>query len=345
MSLAISASDPTATEPDTGQLATGTGQFTITRSGLPLNGLTIQLGTGGPGTGYATPGVDYVSLPSAVILAGMGASSTTVTVSPMPNVNLPAPVFVQLQVMPGTNYTVGASSNAAVVINPSPTATGLGLLAQYYTNSSTTYSSNRNFNATNLILTRVDPTIDFVWGPTNIAPNLSNGLYTVRWTGQVQPQYSETYVFDVYSDDGCMLWVNDQLLISDWKSQSVAHSTNSITLLAGTRYDLRLDYLQAGGSSQCHLSWYSPSQAEQVIPSSCLYPTGQGLLGQYFTNCSTVYTNPANFNPTNLILTRLDPVIDFNWGPTNAPNLSNGLYTVRWTRPGAAVEVFADLRV
>jgi hypothetical protein len=50
---------------------------------------------------------------------------------------------------------------------------------------------------------------------------LSNGLYTVRWTGQVQPQFSETYVFDVKSDDGCRLWVNDQLLINKWQSQSV----------------------------------------------------------------------------------------------------------------------------
>ena len=50
------------------------------------------------------------------------------------------------------------------VSNASPSALGTGLLGQYFTNSSTTYSSNRNFNITNLFLTRIDPVIDFVWG-------------------------------------------------------------------------------------------------------------------------------------------------------------------------------------
>ena len=94
-------------------------------------------------------------------------------------------------------------------------------MGYYYTNSSVTYTNAANFNPTNLFLTRLDPTVDFVWGGTNPPPNLSNGLYTVRWTGQVQPQYSETYSFDVRSDDGCRLWVSDQLLINKWQAQSV----------------------------------------------------------------------------------------------------------------------------
>ena len=114
----------------------------------------------------------------------------------MANTNLPTPVLAQLQLLPGANYTVGAQSNASVVIYPSPTASGTGLLGQYYTNSSTTYTNSKNFNPTNLFLTRVDPVIDFIW-TNGTSPNLSNGLYTVRWTGQVQPQFSETYIFDV----------------------------------------------------------------------------------------------------------------------------------------------------
>ena len=60
-------------------------------------------------------------------------------------------------------------------------------------------------------------------------------------------------------------------------------------------------------------------------------PTGTGLTGNYFTNCSATYTNTINFNPANLILTTNDPVISFRWGPTNTPNLSNGFYCARWT--------------
>ena len=47
-----------------------------------------------------------------------------------------------------------------------------------------------------------------------MSPNLSNGLYTVRWTGQVQPQFSDTYYFDVVRTRSCghrTIWLsNDQ---------------------------------------------------------------------------------------------------------------------------------------
>jgi len=290
--ITVAASDASATQPDPGHISAATGQFTIARGGFPLDTITVNLAAGGPGTGFAHPGVDYAgSLPAAAILAA-GVSTTTITVLPLANTNRLAPVIAQLQLAPGTNYTVGASSNASVVIYPTPTPSGTGLLGQYYTNSSTTYTNAANFNPTNLFLTRVDPVIDFLWGGTNALPNLSNGLYTVRWTGQVQPQNSETYVFDVYSDDGCRLWINDKLLIDDWKSQGVTHSTNAIALQANTRYDLKLEYLQTGGSAQAHLNWYSPNQSEQIIPTACLYPTNNTAAGG--SNAPPVITSPVN---------------------------------------------------
>jgi uncharacterized protein (DUF1800 family) len=269
--ITIAATDPTATQPDPGGKATDTGTFTITRGGFPLDSITVSLAHGGPGPGFATAGVDYANLPALTTLAA-GVSSVTFTVTPMADTNLQAPAIVQLQILPGANYTVGTESNAAVVIYPSPTAMGTGLLGQYYTNSSTTYSSSTNFNPTNLFLTRVDPDVDFNW-TNGTVPDLSNGLYSVRWTGQVQPQFSEGYFFDVQSDDGCRLWVNDQLLINKWQSQILTDWTNVIALQAGTRYDIKLEYLQAGGAAQAHLYWYSPSQAKEVIPNSSLYPT------------------------------------------------------------------------
>ena len=289
--LSLIASDPTATQPDPGTPPTATGQFTLQRGGFPLNPISVKLGTIGSGTGFATAGVDYSNnLPASVTLAA-GVSSATFTLTPLANTNLQTPVLVQLQLLPGTNYFTGAQSNAAIVIYPSPTASGNGLLGQYYTNSSTTYTNSKNFNPTNLFLTRLDPAVDFNWGPTNL-PNLSNGTYTVRWTGQVQPQFSETYVFAVASDDGCRLWVNDQLIIDKWQSQGLTTWTGTNTLQAGVRYDLRLDYLQTGGSAQAHLYWYSPSQPEVVIPNTSLYPTNS--FGSGSSNAPSVVTSALN---------------------------------------------------
>jgi hypothetical protein len=61
-------------------------------------------------------------------------------------------------------------------------------------------------------------------------------------------------------------------------------------LQAGTRYDIKLEYLQAGGAAQAHLYWYSPSQPEEVIPNTCLYPTNS-VVGSSLSNAPAVVTS------------------------------------------------------
>ncbi len=326
--ITVMATDPVTVEPDPGQSPTDLGLFTISRGGFALNSVTVSF-TLATNAGCAKEGLDHLPLARSLTLP-VGTLSKTITLTPLANTNLQAPVITLLKLSPGTRYTVGTFSNASVVINPSATPNGTGLFGQYFTNSSTAYTNANNFNITNLlnpIAQRVDPVVDFNWGPTN-SPNLSNGLYTVRWTGQVQPQYSELYYFVVNSDDGCILWVNNQVVITNWASKSASDLTGTIALQAGTRYNLKLEYLQNGGSAQAHLSWYSPNQSKQVIPSNRLYPTNNfnggsnappiitsaltavGFLGQPFSFTVTAANSPLKFSATNL-----PPGLGFN--PTN----------------------------
>ena len=325
--ITVTATDPATVEPDPGSSATDLGVFTFTRGGFALNPLTVNFTLGGPGAGYAVEGTDHVTMARSITLPA-GTISKTLTVTPLANTNLLAPVIAQVRLSQGSKYSVGTASNASVVIYPSPTVNGTGLLAQYFTNANLTYASTTNFNATNLFLTRVDPVIDYTW-TNGSSPNLSNGLYSVRWTGQIVPQYSEMYYFDVRSDDGVKLWVNDQLLIDKWVSQSVVDWTNTITLQGGVRYNIKLEYLQNGGVGQVHLYWFSPNQSKQLIPANRLYPTNSlgggstnalptitssltavGFVGQPFS-----FTVSAANTPLRLSATNLPPGIGFN--PTN----------------------------
>ncbi|HLH57395.1 MAG TPA: PA14 domain-containing protein, partial [Verrucomicrobiae bacterium] len=308
--ITITAPDPTANQPDPGQSALNLGALTITRGGFPLNAITVNLALLNSGAATAVEGVDHAPLPRSVSFP-VGTSSQTITVTPLPNTNLLAPVVAGLQVLPGSGYKVGSTSAASVLIYPSASAAGTGLTAQYFTNSSSTYSSPANFNPTNLVLSQVDPVIDFTWG-TATTPFTNSGYYTVRWTGQVQPQYSEPYTFDARTDDGVRLWVNDQLLIDHWAAQSATDLTGTIPLQGGVRYNIKMEYLNLGGAAQAHLFWYSPSQPEQVIPPNRLYPaasapapsavtsplTAVAFLGQPFSYSVTAANSPGWYSAT-----------------------------------------------
>jgi uncharacterized protein (DUF1800 family) len=315
--VTISATDPTTTQPDPGQNATDLGMFTITRGGFALNSITVGLALNGSGAGIATPGTDYISLPSSVTL-GAGVSSVNVNVTPTANTNLVAPVLVPLKLIAGQKYSLGNyGTNAGVLIYPSLTPSGTGLIGLYYNKASTTYASITNFNSTNLFLTRIDTNIDFTW-TNGTSPNLSSASNCVRWLGQVQPQYSETYYFVANTDDGVKLWVNDQLIIDNWVTRSATDSTGIIALQGGVRYDLKMEYFNAvGGTAVAHLSWYSASQPKQVIPTSRLYPTNSSIgviapvaitspltafafLNQPFSNLVTAANSPIGFSAKGL---------------------------------------------
>lgn len=140
---------------------------------------------------------------------------------------------------------------------------GTGLRGEYY--------SGVNFDAP--VLARTDATVNFDWGTESPAAGLPADNYSVRWTGQVQPRYSEEYTFHTSTDDGVRLWVNGELLFSDWRDQGGEdEQTGRIQLQAGQRYDIRMEYYEHGGLALARLMWSSQSQPKEIIPQSQLYP-------------------------------------------------------------------------
>ena len=59
--------------------------------------------------------------------------------------------------------------------------------------------------------------------------------FSVRWTGEVVPQFSETYRFYTSSDDGVRLWVNNQQIVNNWTDHGTTENSGTIALTAGQR--------------------------------------------------------------------------------------------------------------
>lgn len=169
---------------------------------------------------------------------------------------------------------------------------GIGLLGEYF--------SGQNFNTP--VFQRTDATVGFYWGTASPGNGMPADNFSIRWTGQVQPLYSETYTFETTTDDGVRLWVNDQLVIDKWILQPPTAHAGTIALQAGVKYDIRMEVYEAGERAVAELRWSSASQAKEIIPATQLYseaviPTTGQFAGQTLISG---LTEPTSIDFTNI---------------------------------------------
>jgi len=145
-------------------------------------------------------------------------------------------------------------------LEPRQLLAGEGLSAWYF--------DNADFTA--LTLARVDATVDFDWGTASPVAGVANTTYSVRWTGAVVPEFSELYTFTVTADDGVRLWIDNELIITNWVNQSAKPVSGQIALRAGQPTAVKLEYYQNLGVASVRLEWSSPSRPREVIPQARL---------------------------------------------------------------------------
>lgn len=89
--------------------------------------------------------------------------------------------------------------------------------------------------------TRVEPIVNHLF--------IRSGWFSVRWVGyiDVPGDGANTFLFEVWADDGCRLQVGDNVLINSWyacpENIDAAHRTGTATLTPG-RHRIVLEYFQ-----------------------------------------------------------------------------------------------------
>ena len=175
-------------------------------------------------------------------------------------------------------------------------AAGTGLTGQYY--------DTADFGA--LKTTRTDATVDFNWGtaiPAGTAITNADS-FSIAWSGQIEPEFSEAYTFHVVADDGARLWIDDQLIVARSFAQGTGEMRGRIKLTAGRRVNLRLEYIEQAGPASVRLEWSSASRAREIIPMDRLYPdrvdkAGGSILKEHWTGIAgsavSALTSDANY--------------------------------------------------
>lgn len=159
------------------------------------------------------------------------------------------------------NYSKHSSFAYVKTPGSNNSGNGSGLKGEYYNNK----------DLTGLKFSRIDDTINANWNNSSPDQRIDRETFSIRWTGKIQPLYSETYTFHTTSDDGVRLWVNGKKLIDNWNDHSETEDSGTITLTAGQKYDIRLEYYNNYDKGKIQLSWSSYSQSKQIVPKSQLY--------------------------------------------------------------------------
>jgi beta-glucosidase len=153
------------------------------------------------------------------------------------------------------NWQVISSAYLSHTGNNGKTA---GLKAEYFT---TLVPDNKP------ILTRTDNQINFNWTLYSPDPLLQADHYSVRWTGQLTADQTGKYKIGLDGNDGYRLYINNRLLIDNWKKQTYSTQLETYDFEKGKAYDIRVEFYESLGNAHIHLVWNMGvvSQDEQKI--------------------------------------------------------------------------------
>ncbi len=166
-------------------------------------------------------------------------------------------------------------------------AAGTGLLAEYFANDAL---------AGIPVLKRTDPLLWFGNADTLVKKgwpdtNLCNRTFSARWTGFLEPRFSEAYTLKAYVGGGrrgddpsspkavsppepVRVWLGKRLVIDGWQrplTNSCQIESAPIQLEAGRKVPIRVEYVRTN-TGYLHLCWESASQEIEHVPPECLYP-------------------------------------------------------------------------
>ncbi len=182
--------------------------------------------TGGGGSAYVSP--IYAVTPLEGIKAKLGAA-------------------VKVDYAPGATFEGDLRPVPAAALQPPAGRSGKqGLLGQYFDNEEWKGEPS---------LVRVDPVLDWDWGPGG--PEGWNRVdhFSIRWMGTITAPETGLYQLGTSSDDGSWLWLDGQLIVDNGGTHGMNMKSKAVELKAGEPHQIRIDMNEFGGGAGLILGW------------------------------------------------------------------------------------------
>ena len=174
------------------------------------------------------------------------------------------------------------------------------------------YFANTNLSGTPA-LTGTTSAVNFNWGFGSPAPGFPADFFSVRWVRNASLDAGR-YRFTVTSDDGVRVWVNNVLIIDQWRIQAPTTFNADIDLPGGA-VPIKVEYFENTERAQIVLNW---TRLTTTPP-----PATGPYRAEYFNN-QTLSGSP--------VLVRDEASINYNWGyGSPAPQVPVDHFSARWT--------------
>ncbi|MES2373663.1 MAG: glycoside hydrolase family 3 C-terminal domain-containing protein [Bacteroidota bacterium] len=104
-------------------------------------------------------------------------------------------------------------------------------------------------------LTRTDQQLDFSWTLYPPDPLLEADHYSVRWTGELKAPETGKFKIGLDGNDGYRLYINNVLLIDNWKKQTYSTHLVDYNFEKNKSYDIRVEFYEPLGNARIRLVW------------------------------------------------------------------------------------------
>lgn len=136
---------------------------------------------------------------------------------------------------------------------------GTGLLGTYFNNA----------DFTDQKITRRDRVINFVWRNRRPHSSIDRGSFSAIWSGEIMGQFSEDYEISAIVRGDVKITIGDEVVI-DGSTSSRKRLSGNVSLVAGERVPITVEYANPTLTGIIELNWSSPSTPESPIPRSQL---------------------------------------------------------------------------
>ncbi|MDQ2826325.1 MAG: PA14 domain-containing protein, partial [Actinomycetota bacterium] len=209
--------------------------------------------------------------------------------------------------------SVGGPIGLSYAYNSQATPSAVGLTGAYYL-----ANAGNNIDTASPVLTRRDPDVNFFWYGTPPAASMPTTGYMARWSGWVSVPVTGTYNFGASQNGGVRIRVGTTTVLDAWYDHYTSPPVygSAVSLTAGTKVAIQVDYFQATGTSFMMLfttgplgaggaqvassvpeSWLSTANANAsaaaLSPGWTLAPAGVGYASARVEQYSVVFTDAA----------------------------------------------------